>query len=280
MTKCIFNGLFMNYNESTGTLTKVEESDVQDGTVELPLGVKIIAAKAFEKVNNVTLVVLPNSITEVHEDAFWSCKNLQEIRFEKKDTGIMIQEYAFYNLPKLEKVTLPHLESIGERPLFLACPNLREVILATPSLYFSQDIFSPSDEIKKIVLPESIRQVFYYSLESLKQMSIAIDTQSEEEFQRIKNLFPEEVHNNIYIYNKPSPTCANFFFNALLGLAAVSGAALCVTALMVFSMPLSLVVAAAGVACTVAASIGLFAINKNRGTAESPEPVDLQYQPA
>lgn len=270
----------MNYNESTGTLTKVEESDVHNGIVKIPHGIKIIGAEAFKEVSNLTLVILPSSITEVHEEAFYSCENLQEIRFEKKDTGIMIQEYAFYDLPKLEKVTLPHLESIGEIPLFLACPNLREVILAAPSLYFSQDIFSPRSEIKKIVLPESIQKVFYCSLESLKQMSIVIDTQSEEEFQRIKNLFPKEVHNNIYIYNKPSPTCANFFFNALLGLAAVSGAALCVTALMVFSMPLSLVVAAAGVACTVAASIGLFAINKNRGTAESPEPVDLQYQPA
>ncbi len=73
--------------------------------VEIPDGVKLIAAKAFENHTEIKSVKFPESLVTIGEDAFAGCKKLAFVNLE--ETGLYsVLDRAFYNTA-LKEVTLP-----------------------------------------------------------------------------------------------------------------------------------------------------------------------------
>ncbi len=119
---------------------------VADGTVKME-------AYAFQGANNLTEVVLPDSIEQIEKGSFWGCENLEKISLGNSLKGI--GETAFYNCDSLTEIVVPDsVEQIGERAFaysdtletvtigssvtnmnsaaFSGCVSLREVIFRDP----------------------------------------------------------------------------------------------------------------------------------------------------
>ena len=76
----------------------------------VPEGTKVITRGIVPQ--DVTKVVIPDTVIEIGDDAFDSCKDLSEISIPNSITDI--GERAFYSCNKLSFTTLPsELEKIG-----------------------------------------------------------------------------------------------------------------------------------------------------------------------
>ena len=51
--------------------------------------VKKIGCDAFKDCNNLTKIEIPESVTEIEEDAFYGCSNLEEIHMKNKNLNEM-----------------------------------------------------------------------------------------------------------------------------------------------------------------------------------------------
>ena len=139
-----YNGLGYNKEidvDGDGTLEKV---------LEIPTDMNIwyIGEEAFQDNDNVEVVIIPKSVTQISERAFEGCTKLREVYFvstehrEYVENGevkvndaidfsdlSMVYEQAFANCPALEKVDLSNVKTITlDRETFANCPKLKEVV--------------------------------------------------------------------------------------------------------------------------------------------------------
>ena len=66
-------------------VTRIEINAFENNTtikhVLIPLGVTIIAGRAFYGCSNIVDIILPNSITSINSSTFWSCNNLANVYY-------------------------------------------------------------------------------------------------------------------------------------------------------------------------------------------------------
>lgn len=109
----------------------------------LPNDIKHIGENAFKNNANVRRIVIPASVVEIHERAFENCKTLEEVYFESKkhsqtagqteDTSIdfsdlsIVHRRAFYNCKALKKIDFSNVKTITLDPeAFKNCVSLQE----------------------------------------------------------------------------------------------------------------------------------------------------------
>ncbi len=85
-----------------GVLVFVEESDIVDGTFEIPECITSIGDDCFSCLTSLETITIPNQITSIASFAFWNCKNLKEIVITSKNT--IIGELAFFQCPSIATV--------------------------------------------------------------------------------------------------------------------------------------------------------------------------------
>ena len=102
----------------------------QDDVVQIPDGIKTIGTIAFAQ-SPVKKVILPGSVKEINNSAFWNCK-------------------------KLETVIMPDsLESIGHCA-FSGCVSLKSIILPNNLLFLDQMAFHECRKLESIVIPPQV----------------------------------------------------------------------------------------------------------------------------
>ena len=107
---------------------------VIDG-VELPI--TTIDSCAFANCDNLTEVVLPNSIKTLGPNAFFNCTQLKSINLENVK---YVGDKCFSNCKQLKSITLPHLVMINQSPF--ANTNLEEI-----NVKYSDGIFNNGNYI-------------------------------------------------------------------------------------------------------------------------------------
>ncbi|MBQ3085827.1 MAG: leucine-rich repeat domain-containing protein [Clostridia bacterium] len=91
--------------------------------------VRVIAVGAFKNNDYLTVVTIPASVTEIAEDAFSDCDNLQVVSFAQDSVLTSIGEDAFYSCDRLWALAVPaSVTSIGNWAF--SSTNLNPVILA------------------------------------------------------------------------------------------------------------------------------------------------------
>lgn len=95
------------------------------GTIEVREGTKAILDFAFCQQSNIQSVVLPNSVTSVHVQAFANCPNLETIVLPNSLS--VIEDETFSNCTKLSSINLPQNVSIIGANAFRACSSLLHI---------------------------------------------------------------------------------------------------------------------------------------------------------
>ena len=150
--------------------------------IEATLNAKrIIIGNGLKKLpkfgRNVEYVQLSEGIDTIPDRNFNVCVNLKEINIP--NSVEKIEEFAFYDCSKLEKVTFgsiedSKLEEIGESA-FNLCSKLREVILPDSVKTIGESAFFSCEKISKLRLPEgleSIEEYAFYECSSLREVNL------------------------------------------------------------------------------------------------------------
>lgn len=105
----------------------IKSKDTIDGVCAIKPGTKVIAARAFSDCENLSKVILPNSVISIGAGAFEDCENLSSIAIP--NSVISIGEFAFWGCTGLSSITIPNsVTSIGNEA-FAYCENLNHITL-------------------------------------------------------------------------------------------------------------------------------------------------------
>ena len=140
LTKVTYTGTLADWcaidweNGDANPLNKSAMLYINDSAVtdaKIPNSITEIKDDAFYGYKNLTSVTIPASVTSIGEDAFYGCTNLTSVTMD--DGATSIGESAFYNCENLTSVTIPaSVTSIGnnaflENNAFAGCTNLSEI---------------------------------------------------------------------------------------------------------------------------------------------------------
>ena len=136
------------------------------GTIEVRDGTKAILDFAFSQQSNIQSVVLPNSVTSVHLQAFADCPNLETVVLPNSLS--MIEDEAFVNCTKLSKINLPHDLSIIGAGTFRGCSNLSQIEWPQQLTSIGANAFYECTQLDNVdAIPASIQKIganaFYHT---------------------------------------------------------------------------------------------------------------------
>lgn len=143
-----------NFKMEDGKLTYIG----RDKTVKIPnkiegQTVKVIKKRAFAN-TSVEVVILPETIEEIEDEAFDDCINLNQINFP--DSIKRIGRWAFQGCHSLSEVHLPsQLEEI-DGYAFDECFNLEKITMPSEVKRIGAYAFSET-KLKKVILPHGIK---------------------------------------------------------------------------------------------------------------------------
>lgn len=131
------------YTSPSGTVTEpyfncswvkngaIVSNTVVDGVGKIVFSgdIDIIPSQAFYQ-TNYSSIKLPQSVTTIQDKVFYGCNNLETVEMPNV---VSIDQYNFYNCPKLKEITLPaSLSSLGVN-CFYNCNSLEEATINTSS---------------------------------------------------------------------------------------------------------------------------------------------------
>ena len=142
---------------------KIGESNDVSGNIIIPdsvvhngqtFYVTAIEDMAFLCCDELTSIILPNSITNIGVGAFTGCHGLQKIELPKKNCSI--GGGAFKSCLALTEISIPNGIQYIESQTFYDCPSLGFVSLPDGVLTICADAFSGCQSLCQLTLPSSI----------------------------------------------------------------------------------------------------------------------------
>ena len=135
---------------------------------------------AFKGRNDITTVVVPDSVVEIEDKSFSECKSLSSV---KLSSNLKTLEYgAFYNCDKLTSIMIPKsLEkatrgsTVGGDGPFSDCDNLKNVTFEAGTTRIAQNLFGDCKGLEKIEIPDTVQSIenrAFYKCASLTEVKI------------------------------------------------------------------------------------------------------------
>lgn len=119
--------------------------------------VKSIAYRAFAGRNELTSVVIPDSVTDIDDYAFANCLELKSVTL---GAGIKtIGAHAFENCVALETITLPDVLTDIGKSAFANCRNITVDTIPDEVTYIGESAFEGCIGITSIVIPDSVTSI-------------------------------------------------------------------------------------------------------------------------
>lgn len=145
------------YNSDNNTIIKTSEGIVITATdvTELSDNVKIIGSAAFSDCTQIEKIIIPDSVTEIEDNAFYNCSGLKEITISENVQKIGQQ--AFRDCKNLETVTIPKKVTKLSSGIFKGCSKLGSVKLPDDLETIDSEAFADCDNLIKISLPLSVK---------------------------------------------------------------------------------------------------------------------------
>lgn len=189
-----------SYHSSAFPITMVGERAFYDNDiltyVVLQNGIKSIGSQAFCNCDNLELIEIPESVTEIKGFAFagtpWYEKQLEKSGeviinniFVRAATDVSevtipeeittIAEFSFGECKKLKKITLPDSVTQIGMFAFASCEGLEEVVLSKNITTLDDGVFGGCVSLEKISIPEGVLSIgdnAFLGCINLKQIEI------------------------------------------------------------------------------------------------------------
>ncbi len=163
-------------------------------------------------------MTLPNNLIEIADNAFWFCKNLEEITLPDSVTRIGASSFSECN--KLNKINLPaNLRSIGIYA-FYNCRCLTSINIPNNITEISASTFSGCSSINSVSLPAeltTIGEFAFWGCSSLSSITIPNTTQN-----IFKSAFAECANLGSIIIPASVNTVGEYAFNNCISLTNVT----------------------------------------------------------
>ena len=148
--------------------------------VQLPEGLKVIDRSAFAR-SGISTVIIPNTVTEIGDSAFYQCGRLESISIPDSVTvfgdsifhgsglksftfpaGLIaskkIPQYMFY-MTNFEKIDIPAgIEAIGKQALS-DCKSLTSATLPSTIKSIDESAFNGCSSLTEVIIPESVTSI-------------------------------------------------------------------------------------------------------------------------
>ena len=177
-------------------------------------GTRVIANEAFSLCNNLTSVIIPDSVTSIGESAFRSCKSLTGVTIPNSvisidngafemcgsltsvtipDSVTIINDYVFYWCSGLTSVTIPDsVTSIGDGA-FNGCGSLTSATIPNSVISIGDSAFMNCESLTDITIPDSVTSIGNGVFEWCKSLtSITVDNQNQYYCSVDGNLFDKD----------------------------------------------------------------------------------------
>ncbi|MBQ3593242.1 MAG: leucine-rich repeat domain-containing protein, partial [Clostridia bacterium] len=147
------------YTVSKGQATIYDCEYYVRGDLEIPStlgGYPVVAIdyRAFMDMDEMTSVVMPDTITSIGVDAFYGCMKLESVTFSKNLNSI--GEFAFYYCPNLNNVVIPSSVRRIADYAFAGCYDLTDITIENGVTTFGYRVFYDCKGLETISLPDSI----------------------------------------------------------------------------------------------------------------------------
>ncbi|HHF7349909.1 TPA: leucine-rich repeat domain-containing protein [Legionella feeleii] len=209
----------MHISSDGQTLVRVRESDIVDGSCQIPAEITAIDTWAFINCTNLQTLTLPARVTTIGNGAFCGCTGLKTITLPAGVTTIgekvfdgcsslktitlpagvtTIGPYAFYNCRNLQTITIPAGVTIIATGAFWGCANLQTITLPAGLKTIDKMAFHRCTRLQTITLPAGITTIDTRAFtHCTKLTSIIIASDDETEVARITHLLPEELRSKV-----------------------------------------------------------------------------------
>lgn len=180
---------------SNNVLIKVQDSDIKNGTFEIPQLVTGIADWAFQYSKKLEYIKIPENVkylghgifdncinlkkvylsknsTEVPYSAFNSCDNLEKIEVDEDNKKYYSKNGVLYNKSltelvicpaKREKITLPETVTTIKRNAFMGCGKIKKLKLPEGLKTIEGCAFSRCTNLTELQLPTSLKNLDYFT---------------------------------------------------------------------------------------------------------------------
>ena len=124
--------------------------------IELPDTITEIGDSAFKSCKNLNKVIIPESVTKIDGDAFAECSGLIDIKMHE---GInTIGSRAFYKCDRLLDIVIPDSVEKIEFEAFRGCDKLENIKLSENLTIVGYGVFGDCKSISKIEMPKSLKK--------------------------------------------------------------------------------------------------------------------------
>ena len=133
-----------------------------DGIYSIRKGTKIICEEAFrwDKLigcHFLKSLVIPDSVTNIGDYAFWGCTSLKSLVIPDGVTSI--GDCAFYDCESLKSLVIPDsVTSIG-KSAFLNCKSLKSLVIPDSVTHIGNGAFKACSSLKSLVIPASVGNI-------------------------------------------------------------------------------------------------------------------------
>ena len=136
-------------------LRKVEDSDLENGTVYLPSIVEEIDDFAFAE-TKIKRIEFPLHVRKVGDNIFYKCKELIACSFKNDDCDLSKSTNLFNHCYNLKTVVLPGNLTILPRGMFTGCDKLEKVIIPNGVSEIQEFAFCFNASLKTVSVPNRI----------------------------------------------------------------------------------------------------------------------------
>ena len=145
-----------------------------DGIYSIRIGTKIICEEAFrwDKLigcHFLKSLVIPDSVTNIGDYAFWGCKSLKSLVIP--DSVTSIGDYAFDDCTSLSSLVIPEgVTSIGHCA-FRGCYSLSNIVIPNGVTSIEDCAFSRCKSLVEVVIPDSVTSIGYWAFEGCRSLN-------------------------------------------------------------------------------------------------------------
>ena len=222
--KCVngyVDGYLVYENSSKSTLIVCSTAAV--GSITLPNTVTNINDEAFFGCTGLTSVTIPNSVTSIEDRTFYGCSGLTSVTIPNSVTSI--GEGAFEDCSSLTSVTIPNsVTSIGNYA-FYHCYGLTSATIGNSITSIGTRVFGYCTGLESVTIGNNVTSIAsdaFYKCSSLTSVTINSDALMSKAYStssNIQNIFGSQVTN--YVIGNSVASVGGYAFYGCIGLTSV-----------------------------------------------------------